>query len=93
MPLALSFVLIGFFIWIAENIATFFGAWAYPDQTVAWRLVHTGKMSSWFLLVIVSFLIVATLKRVKSGQSRTVQAMGGEGLMQTMRGENGESNE
>ncbi|MCY9423393.1 DUF817 family protein, partial [Bacillus paralicheniformis] len=25
MPLALSFVLIGFFIWIAENIATFFG--------------------------------------------------------------------
>ena len=65
MPLVLSFVLIGFFIWIAENIATFFGAWAYPDQTAAWRLVHTGKMSSWFLLVIVSFLIVATLKRVK----------------------------
>src|SRR6476620_10594261 len=26
MPLALSFLLIGFFIWVAENIATFFGA-------------------------------------------------------------------
>lgn len=77
MPVALSFVLIGFFIWIAENIATFFGAWEYPDQAGAWRLVHTGKMSSWFLLVIVSFLIVATLKRVKEGRSRTERAAGG----------------
>lgn len=65
MPIALSFVLIGFFIWIAENIATFFGAWQYPNQTHDWRLVHLGKLSSWLLLVIVSFLIVATLKRVK----------------------------
>lgn len=65
MPLALSFTLIGFFIWIAENIATFFGAWQYPDQSVTWQLVHLSKVSSWLLLVIVSFLIVATLKRVK----------------------------
>jgi uncharacterized membrane protein YoaT (DUF817 family) len=65
MPLALSFVLIGFFIWIAENIATFFGAWQYPNQAHAWSLVHLGKVSSWVLLVIVSFLIVATLKQVK----------------------------
>jgi len=66
MPLALSFALIGFFIWIAENIATFFGAWEYPHQTDAWSLVHPGKVSSWFLLVIVSFLIVATLKQIKA---------------------------
>ncbi|PAD23037.1 hypothetical protein CHH58_11835 [Terribacillus saccharophilus] len=65
MPLALSFVLIGFFIWVAENIATFFGAWEYPNQTEAWNLVHLGKVSSWLLLVIVSFLIVATLKQFK----------------------------
>lgn len=65
MPLVLSFALIGFFIWIAENIATFFGAWQYPNQTHAWSMVHLGKVSSWFLLVIVSFLIVATLKRIK----------------------------
>lgn len=65
MPIALSFVLIGFFIWIAENIATFFGAWKYPNQADAWSLVHIGKVSSWVLLVIVSFLIVATLKQVK----------------------------
>lgn len=66
MPIAFSFVLIGFFIWIAENIATFFGAWEYPNQTDAWSLVHLGKVSSWLLLVIVSFLIVATLKQVKN---------------------------
>ncbi|WP_441007278.1 DUF817 family protein [Parageobacillus thermoglucosidasius] len=28
-----------FFIWIAENIATFFGAWQYPNQTKAWSLI------------------------------------------------------
>lgn len=50
---------------VAENIATFFGAWEYPNQTDAWSLVHLGKVSSWLLLVIVSFLIVATLKLVK----------------------------
>jgi len=72
MPLALSFVLIGFFIWIAENIATFFGAWQYPDQTATWKIVHFGKVSSWLLLVIVSFLIVATLKLVKERKQPNV---------------------
>jgi uncharacterized membrane protein YoaT (DUF817 family) len=65
MPLSLAFILIGFFIWIAENIVTFFGAWQYPNQRDGWSLVHLGKVSSWVLLVIVSFLIVATLKQVK----------------------------
>ena len=65
MPLALSFVLIGFFIWIAENVATFFHAWTYPHQSDTWHLVHLGKISSWLLLVIISFLIVAALKQVK----------------------------
>lgn len=70
MPLSLSFLLIGFFIWIAENIATFLGAWKYPDQEAAWRLVHFSKISSWFLLVIVSFIIVAQLKHVKGNLNK-----------------------
>lgn len=65
MPVVLAFALVGFFIWVAENIATYFGAWQYPDQAEAWRIVHVAKVSSWLLLVIVSFLIVATLKIVK----------------------------
>lgn len=76
MPLALSFVLIGFFIWIAENIATFFGAWKYPNQSGSWRVVHFGKVSSWLLLVIVSFLIVATLKLVKDRQANGTRGVG-----------------
>jgi len=69
MPLVVVFVLTGFFIWIAENVATFFGAWEYPDQSVSWKIVHFGKVSSWLLLVIVSFLIVAALKFVKARQA------------------------
>lgn len=65
MPLLLSFLLIAFFIWIAENISTFLGAWKYPDQLHSWRWVHLGKLSSWFLLVIISIVIVAQLKLTK----------------------------
>ncbi|MGG3941782.1 DUF817 domain-containing protein [Peribacillus psychrosaccharolyticus] len=70
MPVVLSFVLMGFFIWVAENVATFFGAWQYPNQEDGWHLVHFSKISSWLLLVIVSFLIVALLKHVKQIESR-----------------------
>ena len=64
-PVVLSFFLIGFFIWIAENISTFLGAWKYPDQMNAWKIVNFGKISSWFLLVIISIIIVVNLKHIK----------------------------
>lgn len=66
MPLPVAFALIAFFIWVAENIATFWGAWAYPNQVHQWTNVSLGKISSWFLLVIISFIIVADLKHVKA---------------------------
>lgn len=66
MPLSLAFLLIAFFIYLAENIASFFGAWSYPDQLAAWRPVHIGKITSWFLLIIISIIIVAQLKKIKS---------------------------
>jgi len=66
MPLLVSFLLIGFFLWLAENISTFFGIWAYPDQLRAWSVVHLGKWSSWSLLVIMTFTIVASLKHIKA---------------------------
>ena len=65
MPLLLSFVLIGFFIWLAENIGTFWGVWRYPNQLGAWSVVHVSKWSSWSLLVIMTFTIVANLKHIK----------------------------
>ena len=65
MPLVVAFVLIGFFIWLAENISTFFTVWSYPDQLGAWSVVHVAKWSSWSLLVIMTFTIVANLKHIK----------------------------
>jgi uncharacterized membrane protein YoaT (DUF817 family) len=73
MPMTLAFVLIGFFLWVAENIATFYGAWQYPNQQSGWHLVHFAKISSWSLLVIFSFLIVAQLKHVKETQVKETQ--------------------
>jgi uncharacterized membrane protein YoaT (DUF817 family) len=66
MPLGLSFVLIGGALWTAENIATYFGAWQYPNQRNGWDFVEASKGTSWFLLVIVSFLLVVRLKEIKS---------------------------
>lgn len=67
MHMVISFFLIGFFIWIAENIVTFYGAWTYPNQETTWSIVHIGKISSWFLLCVISVIIVAQLKRAKDG--------------------------
>lgn len=62
MPLALSFALIGFFLWLAENVSTYLGAWRYPDQADMWRLVHPSKVGAWALLVSVAFVTVACAK-------------------------------
>jgi uncharacterized membrane protein YoaT (DUF817 family) len=62
MPLALSFLLIGFFLWLAENGATLLRAWRYPSQASVWTLVHPAKVGSWSLLVVVSIVLVAAVK-------------------------------
>ncbi len=66
MPVSLSFLLIGFFIWLAENIATFFGAWKYAHQHDGWAMVSLHKVIAWTLMSIVSYIIVAQLKFIKS---------------------------
>lgn len=66
MPLLLGFVLTGFFIWLAENLGTFFGVWKYPNQLGAWATVHVSKWSAWSLLVVMTFTIIAHLRHVKA---------------------------
>ncbi|MEO7719769.1 MAG: DUF817 domain-containing protein [Capsulimonas sp.] len=73
MPLPFGLMGIGFFVWIAENIGTLLGAWRYPNQVHSWGLVDPAKATSWFLLVVVTFLIVAQLKHVKEGRERQGQ--------------------
>ena len=65
MPLLSSFVLIGMAVWVAENIGTRLHAWQYPYQASGWTHVDFGKLSSWSLMVILSVVLIAQLKRVK----------------------------
>jgi uncharacterized membrane protein YoaT (DUF817 family) len=58
MPVLLGFALVALFIWFAENIATYSGAWLYPDQVDGWQVVSVSKLVSWFLLMIVSVVLV-----------------------------------
>ena len=63
MPLLLGFTLVSFFVWIAENIATYANVWLYPSQHGGWTLVSPNKFGAWFLLMIVSFVLVSLLYR------------------------------
>ena len=59
MPILVAFLLVATFIWIAENIATWSHAWTYPNQVDAWQLVAPTKLVSWYLLMIISVVLVA----------------------------------
>ncbi len=63
MPLLLGLTLVALFIWFAENIGTFARAWSYPGQEAGWHMVSLAKLGSWFLLMIISFVLVAWLNR------------------------------
>lgn len=61
IPLSIGFLLVGFCLWIAENISTFLRAWQYPHQAAQWSLVGNTKIGAWFLLYVVSFILVTNL--------------------------------
>lgn len=63
MPLLLGFSLVALFIWFAENIGTFSRIWLYPHQVTGWSFVGLPKLGSWFLLVIISYTLVAAFNR------------------------------
>jgi uncharacterized membrane protein YoaT (DUF817 family) len=63
MPLLLGWFLVAGFIWGAENIGTFSRAWLYPGQENGWALVSPAKLGAWYLLMIISFVLVMLLHR------------------------------
>lgn len=65
MPLLLGFLLVALFIWGAENIGTFARAWTYPGQENGWRMVSFAKLGSWFLLMIISFVLVSLVNPLR----------------------------
>lgn len=65
MPLLFGWFLVSLFIWFAENIATYANIWIYPNQTAIWQLVPFAKISSWYLLMLLSFVLITIIKQVK----------------------------
>lgn len=63
MPLLLGLVLVALFIWFAENLGTYARAWTYPGQHEGWTPVSLAKLGSWYLLMIISFVLVAAVQR------------------------------
>jgi uncharacterized membrane protein YoaT (DUF817 family) len=63
MPLILGFALVALFIWLAENVGTFARIWVYPSQRDTWHHVDFSKFGAWFLLMIISFILVSFAHR------------------------------
>ena len=64
MPLLVGLFLVALFIWIAENLGTLTKTWLYPHQMSGWSAVSFGKLGSWFLLLLISYALVAAVNRV-----------------------------
>ena len=62
MPLFIGLILVALFIWFAENLGTFAQAWTYPDQDGGWRPVSLAKLGSWYLLMLISFVLAAAVR-------------------------------
>ncbi len=61
MPLLLAFFLTSLFIWIAENIGTWSRVWLYPGQHDQWIPVSLSKLGAWYLLMIISVVLVTII--------------------------------
>ncbi|WP_144753190.1 DUF817 domain-containing protein [Curtobacterium pusillum] len=58
MPVLVAMGLVALFIWLAENVATWAGAWSYPAQAAAWHPVAPTKIVAWLLLMLISVALV-----------------------------------
>ena len=70
MPLLLGWFLVAMFIWFAENIATFANVWIYPNQQNGWQMVSLAKLSSWYLLMLLSFVLVTLINDIRDHKSQ-----------------------
>jgi uncharacterized membrane protein YoaT (DUF817 family) len=66
MPLLVGWLLVALFIWAAENIGTYANAWVYPHQKDGWSPVPLSKLGAWYLLMIISFVLVSLEHKAKA---------------------------
>ena len=77
MPMLLGLVLVTVFIWFAENLGTFAHAWVYPSQVRGWTMVGPGKLGAWYLLLLISYTLVASVQGVRDRAVRTDRPLPG----------------
>ena len=63
MPLLIGWFLVATFIWFGENLGTLAHAWTYPHQAHGWAIVPPSKLGAWYLLMIISFVLVSLAHR------------------------------
>lgn len=66
LPMLPVLILLAFIIWVAENISTFYKIWLYPSQVDAWHMVGWGKLGSWYLLLLLSLVLVLKILGIRS---------------------------
>jgi uncharacterized membrane protein YoaT (DUF817 family) len=71
MPVLVSTLLVASFIWIAENVGTYTMAWSYPHQKAAWSVVPFSKLGAWYLLMIISAVLVSLINKPQAFRSET----------------------
>lgn len=65
IPMLPILAVLAFLIWVAENISTFYQIWLYPSQVNAWHMVGWGKLGSWYLLLLLSLVLVLKILGVR----------------------------
>ncbi len=69
MPLLAGYLLVALFIWFAENLGTFAAAWVYPSQRDGWHLVPIDKLGSWYLLMLLSFVLTTLVHKPERAEA------------------------
>ena len=76
MPIVVGALLVALFIWIAENLGTFASAWIYPSQRHGWAMVSFAKLGSWYLLIMLSFVLVSLVHKPRApGEGETTNPL------------------
>lgn len=66
MPVLLATLLVALFIWFAENVGTFTVTWSYPHQASGWTMVPLAKLGAWYLLMIISAVLVSLVNKPRA---------------------------
>lgn len=66
LPMLFVLMVLACLIWVAENISTFYKIWLYPSQVDTWHMVGWGKLGSWYLLLLLSLVLVLKILGARS---------------------------